>query len=162
MELKPGRLASSWPLFQSALLKVKRYYRFCLKNSALIHAFSLQFFSVPLNSFFDLYYISHPSLSQLAIIYRSITYIKILLHLSFTAIYVMFAVPHMPHCWPESNKVFVLFCSVLISFPVFLFQFLFCYILERKDKKWFKRDIIVLISFLVNIGKEMSLPGSVP
>ena len=28
---------------------------------------------------------------------------------------------------------------VLISFPVFLFQFLFCYILERKDKKWFKR-----------------------
>ena len=57
---------------------------------------------------------------------------------------------------------------VLISFPVFLFQFLFCYILERKDKKSFKRDIIVLISFLillvsisflVNIGKEMSLPG---
>ena len=57
---------------------------------------------------------------------------------------------------------------VLISFPVFLFQFLFCYILERKDKKWFKRDIIVLISslilfvsisFLVNIGKEMFLPG---
>ena len=55
---------------------------------------------------------------------------------------------------------------VLISFPVFLFQFLFCFILERKDKKWFKRDIIVLISFLilfvsisflVNIGKEMSL-----
>ena len=37
---------------------------------------------------------------------------------------------------------------VLISFPVFLFQFLFCYILERKDKKSFKRDIIVLISFL--------------
>ena len=57
---------------------------------------------------------------------------------------------------------------VLISFPVFLFQFLFCYILERENKKWFKRDIIVLISFLilfvsisflVNIGKEMSLPG---
>ena len=57
---------------------------------------------------------------------------------------------------------------VLIAFPVFLFQFLFCYILERKDKKWFKRDIIVLISFLilfvsisflVNNGKEMSLPG---
>ena len=58
----------------------------------------------------------------------------------------------------------------LISLPVFLFQFLFCYIhvLERKDKMWFKRDIIVLISFLilfvsisflVNIGKEMSLPG---
>ena len=55
-----------------------------------------------------------------------------------------------------------------ISFPVFLFQFLFCYILERKDKKWFKCDIIVLISFLilfvsisfsVIIGKEMSLPG---
>ena len=52
-----------------------------------------------------------------------------------------------------------------------MFLFLFCYILERKDKKWFKRDIIVLISFLillffffsisflVNIGKEMSLPG---
>ena len=58
-----------------------------------------------------------------------------------------------------------MFC---FSFPVFLFQFLFCYILERKDKKWFKRDIIVLISFLilfvsisllVNIGKEMFLPG---
>ena len=57
---------------------------------------------------------------------------------------------------------------VLVSFTVFLFQFLFCYILKRKDKKWFKRDIIVLmyfliifvsISFLVNIGKEMSLPG---
>ena len=56
---------------------------------------------------------------------------------------------------------------VLISFPVFLFQFLFCYILERKDKKWFKRDIVLIcflilfvsISFLVNIGKEMSLPG---
>ena len=49
-----------------------------------------------------------------------------------------------------------------------MFHFLFCYILERKDKKWFKRDIIVLISFLilfvsisflVNIGKEVSLPG---
>ena len=60
------------------------------------------------------------------------------------------------------------FCFDSISFPVFLFQFLFCYILERKDKKWFKRDINVLISFLilfvsisflVNIGKEMSLPG---
>ena len=37
---------------------------------------------------------------------------------------------------------------VLISFLVVLSQFLFCYILERKDKKWFKRDIIVLISFL--------------
>ena len=57
---------------------------------------------------------------------------------------------------------------VLISFPVFLFQFLFCYILEKKEQKRFKRDIIVLISFLilfvsisflVNIGKEMSLPG---
>ena len=57
---------------------------------------------------------------------------------------------------------------VLISFPVFLFQFLFCCILERKDKKWFKRDIIGLISFLiifvsisllVNIGKEKSLHG---
>ena len=53
-------------------------------------------------------------------------------------------------------------------FPVLLFQCLFCYILERKDKKWLKRDIIVLISllilfvsisFLVNIGKEMSPPG---
>ena len=57
---------------------------------------------------------------------------------------------------------------VLISFPVFLFQFLFCYILERKDQKEFKCDIIglisflilfVSISFLVNIGREMSLPG---
>ena len=59
---------------------------------------------------------------------------------------------------------------VLISFPVFLFHFFFCFLLERKDKKWFKRDIIVLISFLilfvsisflVNIGKEMSLPVKV-
>ena len=59
-----------------------------------------------------------------------------------------------------------LFCC-LISFPVFLFQFLFCHLLERKDKK-FKRDIIVLISFLilfvsisflVNIGKKISLTG---
>ena len=59
---------------------------------------------------------------------------------------------------------------VLISFPVFLFQYLFCNILERQDEKWFKRDIIVLISFLilfvsfsflVNIEKQMSLPGSV-
>ena len=59
-----------------------------------------------------------------------------------------------------------MFC--FFSFPVFLFQFLFCYVLERKDKKWFKRDIIVLISFLIlfvsfffliNIEKEMSLPG---
>ena len=49
----------------------------------------------------------------------------------------------------------------------FLVSFLFCSILERKDDKSFKRDIIVLISFpfllfsasfLVNIGKEMSLP----
>ena len=30
---------------------------------------------------------------------------------------------------------------VLISFPVFLFQFLFCYISERKDEKWFKRGL---------------------
>ena len=52
--------------------------------------------------------------------------------------------------------------SILVSISFLL------YILERKDKKWFKRDIIVLISFLilfvsisflVNIGKEMSLPG---
>ena len=48
---------------------------------------------------------------------------------------------------------------VLISFPVFLFQFLFCYILERKDKKWFKRDIIVLISFLIlfDSGRKYSV-----
>ena len=44
---------------------------------------------------------------------------------------------------------------VLISFSVFLFQFLFWYILERKDKKSFKRhicffnDTTVLISFLI-------------
>ena len=66
------------------------------------------------------------------------------------------------------NNRYIEIFFVLISFPVFLFQFLFCYILERKDKKWFKRDIIglisflilyVSISFLVNIGKEMSLPG---
>ena len=52
---------------------------------------------------------------------------------------------------------------VLISFPVFFFQFLFCYILEKKDKKWFIPDIFVFISFLilfvsisflVNIGKK--------
>ena len=63
----------------------------------------------------------------------------------------------------NNNNIFV-----LISFPLFLFQFLLCYILEREDKKWFKRDIIVLISslilfvstsFPVNIGKEMSLSG---
>ena len=50
----------------------------------------------------------------------------------------------------------------------FLVLISFCSILERKDDKSFKRDIIVLISFpilfvstsfLVNIGKEMSLPG---
>ena len=59
---------------------------------------------------------------------------------------------------------------VLISFSVFLFQFLCCYILERKDKKWFKRDIFVLIfflilfvsiSFLVNIGKKCPFRGFV-
>ena len=64
------------------------------------------------------------------------------------------------------NDIFVVFISVLI----FLFLFLFCSILEKKDDKSFKRDIIVLIyfpilfvstSFLVNIGKEMSLPSSV-
>ena len=38
---------------------------------------------------------------------------------------------------------------VLISFPVFLFQYFFCYILERNDKMLFKRDIIILISFLI-------------
>ena len=32
-------------------------------------------------------------------------------------------------------------CFVLISFPVFLFQFLFSSVLERKDKKSFKRHI---------------------
>ena len=69
------------------------------------------------------------------------------------------------------NEIFI----VLISGLIFLFKFLFCSILERKcplrERKYeksFKRDIIVLISFpilfistslLVNIGKEMSLPG---
>ena len=62
------------------------------------------------------------------------------------------------------NEIFV----VLISVLIFFFYFLFCSILERKDDKSFKRDIIVLISlpilfvstsFLVNIGKEISLPG---
>ena len=38
---------------------------------------------------------------------------------------------------------------VLVSFPIFLFQFLFCYILERKYRRWFKRDITVLVSFLI-------------
>ena len=41
------------------------------------------------------------------------------------------------------NEIFV----VLISVLIFLFQFLFCSILERKDDKSFKRDIIVMISF---------------
>ena len=63
------------------------------------------------------------------------------------------------------NEIFV----VLISVLIFLFKFLFCSILERKDDTSFERDIIVSIyfpifvfvstSFLVNIGKEMSLPG---
>ena len=57
---------------------------------------------------------------------------------------------------------------VLISVLIFLFSFLFCSVLERKGDKSFKRDIIVLISFpilfdstsfLVNTGKEMSLPA---
>ena len=61
------------------------------------------------------------------------------------------------------NEIFV----VLISVLIFLFKFLFCSILERKDNKSFKRDIVLIsfpslfvsTSFLVNIGKEMSLPG---
>ena len=62
------------------------------------------------------------------------------------------------------NEIFV----VLISVLIFLFYFLFFSILVRKDDKSFKRALIVLISFpilfvstsfLVNIGKEMSLPG---
>ena len=60
----------------------------------------------------------------------------------------------------------VIFCFDFLS--SILVSSLFCYILERKDKKSFKRNIIVLISFLilfvsisflVNIGEEMSLPG---
>ena len=51
--------------------------------------------------------------------------------------------------------------SILVSISLLLY-------IGRKDEKWFKRDIIVLISFLiffvsisflVNIGKGMSLPG---
>ena len=51
--------------------------------------------------------------------------------------------------------------SILVSISFLLY-------IGKKDKKWFKRDIIVLISFLiifvsisflVSIGKEMSLPG---
>ena len=62
-----------------------------------------------------------------------------------------------------------IFCFDFLSSILVSISFL-CYKLERKDKKWSKRDIIVLISFLiifvsisflVNIGKEMSLPGSV-
>ena len=62
------------------------------------------------------------------------------------------------------NEIFV----VLIFVQIFYLQFLFCLILERKDDKSFKRDIIALISFpilfvstsfLVNFGKQMSLPG---
>ena len=65
-----------------------------------------------------------------------------------------------------------------IKRDIFCFDFLssvlvsifYCYILERKDEKWFKRNIIVLISFqilfvsisfLVNIGKEMPFRGSI-
>ena len=44
---------------------------------------------------------------------------------------------------------------VLISFPVFLFQFLFCYILERKDKKWFIRNPGRDISFPIFTRKEI-------
>ena len=60
-----------------------------------------------------------------------------------------------------------IFCFDFLSSILVSISFLL-YILERKDKKWFKRDIIVLISFLilfvsisflVNTGKEMSLPG---
>ena len=61
------------------------------------------------------------------------------------------------------------FCFDFLS--SILVSIFFCYILERKDKKWFKRDIVmfiiaflilfVSISFLINIGKEMSLPGIV-
>ena len=46
-----------------------------------------------------------------------------------------------------------------------MFQFLFYYILEKKDKKWFKRDIIVLISFLIIfVGKywKRNVPSGVP
>ena len=62
----------------SVILNVKRYHGFCLKDSVLIHAFSLQLLSVPLNSFFDLYYIPPLSLSQITIINRPMTHIKIL------------------------------------------------------------------------------------
>ena len=41
------------------------------------------------------------------------------------------------------NEVLV----VLISVLIFLFYFLFCTILERKNDKSFKGDVIVLISF---------------
>ena len=60
-----------------------------------------------------------------------------------------------------------IFCFDFLSSSLVSISFLL-YILERKDKKSFKRDIIVLISFLilsvsifflVNIGKEMFLPG---
>ena len=70
-------------------------------------------------------------------------------------------------CYIKSIKRNI-FCFDFLSRILVNFQFPFCYILERKDKKWFKRDTIVLssflilfvsISFLVSIGKEMSLPG---
>ena len=58
---------------------------------------------------------------------------------------------------------------VLISFPVFLFQFLFCYILEWKDKRWFIRDLIVLIFFLILfvsisflVHRKRNVPSGVP
>ena len=44
---------------------------------------------------------------------------------------------------------------ILISFPVFLFQVFFCYILDRKAKRSFKRDIVVLRSFLLFLFRSL-------
>ena len=61
-----------------------------------------------------------------------------------------------------------IFCFDFLSSILVSISFLLC--IGRKDKKWFKPDITVLISFLIlfvsisllaNIGKEMSFPGFV-
>ena len=56
------------------------------------------------------------------------------------------------------NEIFV----VLISVLMFLFYFLFCSILERKDDKSFKRDIVILISFPILFVSTSFLVNIVP
>ena len=57
----------------------------------------------------------------------------------------MFAVPHMSHCWPESNKVFVLFClfcSILAHYEQWWWN-LACEYLPRRHMtlKWRRTDV---------------------